>query len=315
MVDATNRILCGDNQLVLPKLAPECCDVVLTSPPYNINPRYTRRLYANNTHFTEGALSNGEYIQRVVSLFTRLERLVRARGVVLWNQSANADTPSLPYQTVAAVERGTRWRLIDTIFWNKQVARPMFTSPTLLTRVCETIFVFGRDDITSGSKPIPARLATHTNKQMTRLTSDKCQPVYACAGFSNLLTTRPPCRRGASTEQSCLRASFTTHLVTTLLDMYCPPGGTVLDPYMGSGTTAVGAVHTGRNFIGVEIEPAYVAYAAQRLAELTNVGDCTRASSADVAPATDDPHGESQGLAGQMGPPQSPAPEPPRCSH
>ena len=41
----------------------------------------------------------------------------------------------------------------------------------------------------------------------------------------------------------------------------------VLDPFMGSGTTGVACVQTGRNFIGIEIDPGYFAIAQRRIAE------------------------------------------------
>lgn len=43
------------------------------------------------------------------------------------------------------------------------------------------------------------------------------------------------------------------------------PGETVLDPFMGSGTTGVAAVQNGRKFVGVEIEPAYFDVACERI--------------------------------------------------
>lgn len=44
------------------------------------------------------------------------------------------------------------------------------------------------------------------------------------------------------------------------------PGDTVLDPFCGSGTTGVACVETGRNFIGIEIDPGYFAVAERRIA-------------------------------------------------
>ncbi len=44
------------------------------------------------------------------------------------------------------------------------------------------------------------------------------------------------------------------------------PGQTILDPYMGSGTTGVAAVRAGLNFIGCEIDPGYFAIAQKRIA-------------------------------------------------
>ena len=43
------------------------------------------------------------------------------------------------------------------------------------------------------------------------------------------------------------------------------PSNTILDPFMGSGTTGVACVQTGRNFIGIEIDPGYAEIARQRI--------------------------------------------------
>jgi DNA modification methylase len=47
----------------------------------------------------------------------------------------------------------------------------------------------------------------------------------------------------------------------------CPDGGVVLDPFMGSGTTALAARKLKRNYIGIELNPEYVALANRRLSE------------------------------------------------
>ncbi len=55
-------------------------------------------------------------------------------------------------------------------------------------------------------------------------------------------------------------------LLRWLLDKL-PAEGTVLDPFMGSGTTGVACVQTGRRFIGIEISPEYHAIAEKRIAD------------------------------------------------
>jgi len=55
-------------------------------------------------------------------------------------------------------------------------------------------------------------------------------------------------------------------LMTALVERFTSPGATILDPFMGSGTTGVACVQTGRNFIGIEIDPAYYAIAEKRIA-------------------------------------------------
>ncbi len=52
-----------------------------------------------------------------------------------------------------------------------------------------------------------------------------------------------------------------------LIVNYTHEGDTVLDPFMGSGTTGVACVQTGRNFIGIEIDPTYYAIAERRIRE------------------------------------------------
>jgi len=52
-----------------------------------------------------------------------------------------------------------------------------------------------------------------------------------------------------------------------LLEASTSEGDTVLDPFMGSGTTGVACVQTGRNFIGIEIDPGYFEIAKKRIEE------------------------------------------------
>ena len=52
-----------------------------------------------------------------------------------------------------------------------------------------------------------------------------------------------------------------------MVECLTKPGDTILDPFMGSGTTGVACVQTGRNFIGIEIDPTYFAIAEKRIAE------------------------------------------------
>ena len=56
-------------------------------------------------------------------------------------------------------------------------------------------------------------------------------------------------------------------LMAELVEKYTKPGDTILDPFMGSGTTGVACVQTGRNFIGIEIDAGYFEIAQRRIAE------------------------------------------------
>lgn len=62
-------------------------------------------------------------------------------------------------------------------------------------------------------------------------------------------------------------ATFPEKLVEPCILAGCPKGGTVLDPYAGSGTTGLVALRHGRSFIGIELKPEYVAMARERIAK------------------------------------------------
>ena len=60
-------------------------------------------------------------------------------------------------------------------------------------------------------------------------------------------------------------APYPEELVETPIKASCPIGGTVLDPFMGSGTTGVVAKRLKRNFIGIDINEQYIPIAAERI--------------------------------------------------
>lgn len=58
-----------------------------------------------------------------------------------------------------------------------------------------------------------------------------------------------------------------TELIEILLNTYTKPGDTILDPFMGSGSTGVACVNTGRKFIGIELDTGYFEIARKRIEE------------------------------------------------
>jgi DNA modification methylase len=65
-------------------------------------------------------------------------------------------------------------------------------------------------------------------------------------------------------------------LVSEWVRLFSEPGETVLDPFMGSGTTGVACLKLGRKFIGIEIEPRYFELSCQRIAHAYREPDLFR---------------------------------------
>ncbi len=76
-------------------------------------------------------------------------------------------------------------------------------------------------------------------------------------------------------------APFPIDLPARLMRLYTYRGDVVLDPFMGSGTTAVAAVRNDRRYLGFEMDPAYVELAERRVAAAKEVG------AIDAPPAAD----------------------------
>lgn len=60
-------------------------------------------------------------------------------------------------------------------------------------------------------------------------------------------------------------AAYPPKLAETCILAGCPVGGIVLDPFLGSGTTAAAAKHLSRRYIGIELNPDYCTLAKQRI--------------------------------------------------
>jgi site-specific DNA-methyltransferase (adenine-specific) len=62
-------------------------------------------------------------------------------------------------------------------------------------------------------------------------------------------------------------ATFPVELPSWFIRLFTAPGNVVLDPFMGSGTTAVACQRLGRKFVGIELDPKYIQIAQERLRE------------------------------------------------
>ena len=82
--------------------------------------------------------------------------------------------------------------------------------------------------------------------------------------------TRPDRLRAGMTNHPRAQNHHPTVKPLALMEYLCkltktPTGGIVLDPFMGSGTTGMACVNTGRGFIGIEKEPEYFEIAEKRI--------------------------------------------------
>lgn len=242
-------------------------DCILTSPPYNtcraFTSEHSRKTHQGRYDIYTDTKTPEEYITWTLNLFDNFNRHLKENGVILYNVSYSSD------RTVNSSNNDTVWRVVssiccsseftvaDKIVWKKSSALPNNTSPNSLTRICEDIFVFCRK----------SELKTfYCNKEVSSV-RESGQKMYR--SVTNFIQAR-------NNDGSCAlnKATFSSDLVKQLLYLYCPKGGLVFDPFMGTGTTAVGAVQLGMHYVGTELSSAQCDYARERLNKYENSEIC-----------------------------------------
>ncbi len=106
-------------------------------------------------------------------------------------------------------------------------------------------------------KPGNYRTTSMVQKALSMLTKDEMQ-----SWFSTFWADVP----GASTRGGH-PAPYPVEIAERLIRMFSFAGDTVLDPFLGTGSTSQAAIRTGRNSIGNELEPKYLELAAERIKE------------------------------------------------
>lgn len=104
----------------------------------------------------------------------------------------------------------------------------------------------------------------HQHELILFMEGEKCPPVPS--GEGDILRFR-----AVPVEERDHPAQKPVDILKSLIEKHPDNGLAVLDPFMGSGATAVAAVRAGRSFIGIESEPAYFEIACRRVREASGI--------------------------------------------
>jgi DNA modification methylase len=237
------EIYCGDCIKILEE-AKWFCDGVITSPPYNLgkNPNHRKKTADDLNLYSKykDTKTAEEYIEWMVTLFKILEERVQKRGVVCLNLSYSSKDASLPYRVVVEVEKRTKWKIRDTLFWKKPSAIPFQTSPCNLSRIVEQVFVFARESKFT------------TNKRVKSINERTGQKFFE---YVDNFIEAPSHDPGTRKQH---KATFSTDFVKALIQKYFPEGSYILDPFAGVGTTGKACKALGRKSILIELDEKYV---------------------------------------------------------
>ena len=253
----SHRVIHGDCLAVMAALEAESVDVVVTSPPYNINLAYASY---------QDSKTDEEYLGWLVEVFAALRRLLRPGGSVFLNLSGSPSRPWLPFEAIVRL-------------------RPLFYLQNHITWV-KSIAAGG------GSyghyKPVPgARFLHHTHEHVFHLTLTGDVKLDRLAIGVPFQDKSNIARRGHARDLRCrgntwfipyatVRSksgkfnhpgAFPVELPLWCLHLTGLASPVLLDPFAGTGSSLVAAGWAGGRGIGIEVDAGYVETMRARLAE------------------------------------------------
>lgn len=276
-----NQILYGDATDVLSTLPQACLDCVVTSPPY-----FRQRDYEGDQRQLGLEATPGEYVERLVTVFRTMRRAVKPSAtfwLVLGDKYHDGQLLGMPWRVALAL-KDDGWLLRGDCIWHKPNAMPspVKTRPTIDH---EYVFFFsaGRDYFYDADAIREPHVTFGPNSKMRGgrrhfFQRDSTPEAGKNGGDSNLHNGRwdqafHPLGRNKRTVwpiplskfRDAHFAVFPEPLVETCIKAGCPAGGLVLDPFSGSGTTAVVAQRLGRDYVGIDCVAEYCEMARKRL--------------------------------------------------
>ncbi len=269
MMDYLNQVLQGDCGEVLKKLPDDTVDLIFTSPPY-----------ADQRKNTYGGISPQHYVEWFMPRAEQFRRVLKPTGTFILNiKERVVDGERHTYVIELILEmRRQGWLWTEEFMWHKKNSHPgkwpnrfrdnwerliQFNKSKAFNMYQEAVMVpvgdwakdrlakLSQTDLTRDESKVGSGFGKNVSNWVGR------EMVYP----NNVLHMATECyNRNHS-------AAFPVDLPKWFIKLFTQPGDLVLDPFLGSGTTAVAALQLGRNFVGIELMPENVATANARISE------------------------------------------------
>lgn len=245
----------------LKQLDSSSIDMVLTSPPYD-----NLRNYKNIVNIWD------ENIWKPV--LKELFRVVKQNSVVVWvvgDSTINGSESGTSFkQALYAKEIG--FNLHDTMIYQKETPIPQFKSHRY-TNSFDYMFIFSKGNPARGELiEIPTKCEGRIDKKYRgQVTANE---LYVGKQIKIIKKTKLKSNIWTYSQNNGIdrninhKAQFPEQLANDHIISWSNEGDTILDPFMGSGTTAKMAKLNNRNFIGFEISKEYCDIANNRVNEI-----------------------------------------------
>jgi site-specific DNA-methyltransferase (adenine-specific) len=277
--DAAGRIICGDSRN-MSAVTSNSVALVVTSPPYFAGKAYEEDL--GKGHIPASYL---DYLGMLRDVFAECTRVLEPGGRIAVNV---ANLGRRPYRSLAGdvttiLQDDLGLLLRGEVLWIKADGASSSTAWGSFMSASNPVLRDLTERIVIASKGRFNRAPSRAKREAAGLPFENTISKQEFMNWTlDVWRIQPESARRVGHP-----APFPVEVPARCIELFTYRDDVVLDPFMGSGSTAVAAVRTDRRFVGYDTDPAYVTLAEKRVAEaqeLVGPDGPPDGSSADPAP-------------------------------
>lgn len=266
-MDFANRIIHGDCEEILKEFPDDYIDLIFTSPPY-----------ANQRHQTYGGVKPDDYVDWFLPKAGQFLRVLKPTGTFILNikeRVVNGERHTYVIELILRM-REQGWLWTEEFIWHKKNSYPG-KWPNRFRDSWERLLHFNKKrkfniyqeavmvSIGGWAKGRLANLSeTDRSRDESKVGSGFGKKVSNWVGRGKVYPTNV-IHMATECSNRNHSAAFPISLPTWFIKLLTQPGDIVLDPFIGSGTTAIAAQQLGRNYVGIDICEEYCQMAEERL--------------------------------------------------
>lgn len=271
-MDLFTNVYLGDSRKVITKIPDNSVDLIFTSPPY-----------ADRRKNTYGGIHPNKYVEWFLPITKELFRVLRPTGTFILNikeKVMNGERHTYVIELILEM-RKQGWLWTEELIWHKKNSYPG-KWPNRFRDAWERLLQFNKNkkfNMYQERVMVPVGKWSENRLKNLTMTDKKRDISKVGSGFgkniSNWLNrdlVYPDNVLHLATECNNKNhsAAFPDALPEWFIKLFTNEGDTVLDPFMGSGTTIVVATRMGRSSIGIDIVPKYVEMVESKLEPYKN---------------------------------------------
>lgn len=258
-----NKIYLGDASDVLESFDDESIDLVVTSPPYSDLRKY-------------GGIGDTWNRLEFESIARKLVAKIKNGGVIVWvvgDKTENGSETGTPFEQ-ALFFKSLGLNINDTMIWHKTNAMPQVFQPRY-NQDFEYMFVFSKGKPkTFNPIMIPCKCAGQLYDSTCKNMGGENGRTHKTFNINKEKVDSAVWDIAVAQNKTSHPAVFPIEIPIRHIKTWTNEGDLVVDPFMGSGTTALAAMDLGRNFVGIEMNEDYVNMANERIFEKNSEKHC-----------------------------------------